>query len=60
MGILYSYCHYCFQSNIIRGVIIGEAGKADALPKFSDMLTLSQSRGTDYAHPLALQHLTFL
>ena len=60
MGILYSYCHYCFQSNIIRGVIIGEAGKVDALPKFSDMLTLSQSRGTDYAHPLALQHLTFL
>ena len=60
MGILYSYCHYCFQSNIIRGVIIGEAGKADVLPKFSDMLTLSQSRGTDYAHPLALQHLTFL
>ena len=30
-----------------RGVINGKAGKAAALPKFSD-------RGTDYAHPLAL------
>ena len=26
-----------------RGVIIGKAGKAASLPKFSDMLTLSQS-----------------
>ena len=37
-----------------RGVINGKAGKAAALPKFSDTLTLSQPRGGDYAHPLAL------
>ena len=42
-----------------RGVINGEAGKAAALPKFSDKLTLSQSRGADYAQPLALPHLKF-
>ena len=34
-----------------RGVI---NGKAAALPKFSDTLTLSQPGGADYAHPLAL------
>ena len=34
-----------------RGVINGKAGKAAALPKFSDMLTLSQPGGADYAHP---------
>ena len=34
---------------MIRGVINGKAGKAAALPKFSDTLTLSQPRG---AHPL--------
>ena len=28
-----------------------------ALPKFSDMLTLSQLGGADYAQPLALTHL---
>ena len=33
-----------------RGVINGKAGKAAALPKFSDTLTLSQPRGADYAH----------
>ena len=38
----------------IRGVINGKAGKAAALSKFSDTLTLSQPRGVDYAHPLAL------
>ena len=37
-----------------RGVINGKAGKAAALPKFSDMLTLSQPGGADYAHPLTL------
>ena len=37
-----------------RGVINGKAGKAAALPNFSDTLTLSQSKGADYAHPLAL------
>ena len=37
-----------------RGVINGKAGKAAALPKFSDTLTLSQPRGADYAHPLDL------
>ena len=36
-----------------------KAGKAAALPKFSDMLTLYQSGGTDYPHPLALPHLFF-
>ena len=35
-----------------RGVINGKAGNAAALPKFPDTLTLSQSRGTDYAQPL--------
>ena len=40
-----------------RGVINGKAGKAAALPKFSNALTLSQRGGTDYAHPLALPHL---
>ena len=37
-----------------RGVINGKAGKAAALPKFSDTLTLSQPEGADYTHPLAL------
>jgi hypothetical protein len=37
-----------------RGVINGKAGKATALPKFSDTLTLSQPEGADYAGPLAL------
>ena len=41
---------YCIIS---RGVINGKAGKAAALPKCSDMLTLSQPGGVDYAHPLA-------
>jgi hypothetical protein len=31
--------------------------QARALHKFSDMLTLSQSGGADYAQPLALPHL---
>ena len=57
MGTLYNYCHCCFQSNIIRGVINGKAGTHDALPNFLDMLTLSQSRGADYAHPLTLPQL---
>ena len=34
--------------------MICKAGKAAALPKFSDTLTLSQPEGADYAHPLAL------
>ena len=38
----------------LRGVINVKAGKAAALRKFSDMLTLSQPGGADYAHPLAL------
>ena len=41
----------------LRGVINGKADKAAALPKFSDMLTLYQPGGPDYAHiahPLAL------
>ena len=42
------------------GVIHGKAGKAAAFPKFSDILTQSQSGGgVDYAHPLALPHLKF-
>ena len=41
-----------------RGVINGKAGKAAALPKFSDMLSLLQSGlGADYAQTLALPHL---
>ena len=42
-----------------RDVINGKAGKAAALPKFSDTLTLSQSGGADYAQPLDLPHLKF-
>ena len=34
----------------------GKLGKAAALPKFSD----TQSRGADYAQPMALPHLFFL
>ena len=44
---------------VYRGVINGKAGKAAALPKFSDTLTLSQSAWADYAQPLALPHLIF-
>ena len=37
-----------------------KAGKAAALPKFSDMFTLTQlGGGADYAQPLALPHLKF-
>ena len=36
-----------------------KGGNAAALPKFSDMLNISQSGGADYAHPLALPHLNF-
>ena len=39
------------------GVIYSKAGKAAALPKSSDTLTLSQSGGADYAQPLDLPHL---
>ena len=42
-----------------RGVINGNAGKAGALPKFSDTLTLSQSGEADYAQPMALPCLFF-
>ena len=37
-----------------RGVINGKAGKAAALPQFSDTLSLSQPEGAEHAHPLAL------
>jgi hypothetical protein len=40
-----------------KGVINGKAGKATALPKFSNVLILSQSKGADYTQPLALPHL---
>ena len=36
-----------------------KGGNAAASPKFSDMLTLSQSGGADYAHPLALPRPNF-
>ena len=58
--------YFCFVSQIgvvhklrlqDRGVINCKSGKDAALPKFSDMLTLSLPRGADYAHPLALPHL---
>ena len=39
-----------------RGVINGKAGKAAALAKISDMLTLSQSGGTNYVRPLQCMH----
>ena len=42
-----------------RGAINGEAGKAAALLKFSDTLTLSQPGWADYDQPLALPHLKF-
>ena len=42
-----------------RDVINDKEVKATALPKFSDMLTLSLPRGVDYAHPLVLPHLKF-
>ena len=45
---------YIFNEIESRGVINGKAGKAAALHNFSDMLTLSQPRGADYAHPLVL------
>ena len=50
-----------YNRNYFRGVINGKAGrgKAAALPKFSDKLTLSQSEVADYAQPLALPHLNF-
>ena len=35
----------------------GKASKTAALTKFSVTLTLSQSGGAYYAHPLALSHL---
>ena len=38
--------------DLIQGVINGMAGKAAALPKSSDTLTLSQPGGADYAHSL--------
>ena len=43
-----------------RGVINGKAGKAAALPKFSETLTLSQLGRADYAPPLALPYLKFI
>ena len=36
-------------ASVIRDAINGKAGKAAALPKFSDTLNLSQSEGADYA-----------
>ena len=45
-----------FLASTCRGVINVKANKAAALPKFSDMLTLSQPRGEDYAYQLALPH----
>ena len=59
-----SLCHFkcmklpekknSLQLILHRCVINSKAGKAAALPKFSDTLTPSQPRGADYAHPLAL------
>ena len=44
----------------VTGVINDKAGKAVALPKFSDTITLSQpGGGADCAHSLALPHLNF-
>ena len=48
-----------FLASNIRGVVNGKAGKAATLPKFLDMLTLSQSGGgADYTHPLAIDMKT--
>ena len=41
------------------GVINGKTGKTAGLSNFSDIFTLSQSRGADYAHP-NIQVLSFL
>ena len=54
-----SHDEQCYGTEYDMGVINGKAGKAAALPKFSDMLTLSQPRETDYAHPLASLCLKF-
>ena len=54
-----SHDEQCYGTEYDMGVINGKAGKAAALPKFSDMLTLSQSWGADYAQPLTLPHLKF-
>ena len=48
---------FCNSQHISRGVVNGKAGKAAAIPKFSDTLTLSQSEGADYSQQLALPHL---
>ena len=40
-------------------VITGKAGKAAALPRFPNTLTLSQSGWEHYAKQLALPHLQF-
>ena len=48
-------CVKYVEANIHPGVIngkAGKAGKAAALPKFSDTLTLSQPRGADYAQQI--------
>ena len=43
---------YLFSYILIRGVINGKAGKAAALPKFLDTLTLSQPGGAHYPYPV--------
>ena len=55
MSFILSINTVILHSNI-KGVINGKAGKAAALPKFSDTLTLSQPGEADYAHSLALPH----
>ena len=39
---------------LLRGVINGKAGKADALPKSSNTLTIFQPGGVDYANLLSI------
>ena len=53
---------FCNSQHISRGVVNGKAGKAAAVPTFSDTLTLSQSGvggRSDYAQLFALTHLNF-
>ena len=56
----YSVFHNGVKSIYESGFKFCTGGKhffALKLPKFSDMLTLSQLRGADHAHPLPLPHL---
>ena len=57
--------HYKISLIVFRGVINGKAGKVAALPKFSGILTLSQSGGRlcptiGFALPKAFRAFTLI